>query len=220
MNEKAPHRRSGARRRKAFGRAISATIVRAPLLWPAIRGFVRRFFDGHAAGWDDRVGTGSPEHLAPLAAALVRVPGPERALVIGTGTGLDALLVAREFPSARVRGVDLSEEMIRVATQRVGLDPEGRIAFKVADAADLPYPDEHFDLVALLNTPPFAGEIARVLRPGGHAIVASSYGARTPFYNPPGQLERAFRSAGMELAETGEAAEGTFVIARLPASPG
>ena len=49
---------------------------------------------------------------------------------------------------------------------KVGLDPEGRVAFRVGDAADLPYPDESFDLVAQLNMPPFferdrAGAAAR-----------------------------------------------------------
>ena len=79
---------------------------------------------------------------------------PERVLEVGTGTGAGALLVAREFPHARVRGVDISPEMIRRAQNRIGLDPEGRVAFKVADAANLPYEDESFDLVVQLNTPP------------------------------------------------------------------
>ena len=71
-------------------------------------------------------GAGSVDHLAPLAAALLHVkPAPERALEVGTGTGEGALLIAREFPQARVRGVDISEEMIRGAKRKVGLDPEG-----------------------------------------------------------------------------------------------
>ena len=83
-------------------------------------------------------------------------PEPERAVDIGTGTGAGALLVAREFPHARVRGVDLSEEMVRRAQARIGLDPDGRVAFKVADSSALPYDDGHFDLVTLLNMPPFS----------------------------------------------------------------
>ena len=95
------------------------------------------------------------------------------------------LFLAREFPHARVRGIDISEEMIREAKSKVGLDPEGRIAFRVADAADLPYAEDSFDLVAQVNMPPFFAEMARVLRPGGHAIVAASWGEATPFYTPP-----------------------------------
>src|ERR1700752_4835382 len=137
---------------RMVGRMLNRMIVRAPWAWPVIRRPMRRFFDRSAAGWDDRTGAGSVDHLAPLAAALLHVnPAPERALEVGTGTGEGALLIAREFPQASVRGVDLSEPMIRAATDKVGLDPEGRIAFRVADAADLPYADEAFDLVAHLN---------------------------------------------------------------------
>ena len=81
----------------------------------------------------------------PDGAALVVIassPAPERVLDLGTGTGSAALFLAREFPRASVRGADFSEEMIARAKDKVGLDPEGRIAFKVADAADLPWPDD------------------------------------------------------------------------------
>ena len=56
--------------------------------------------------------------------------------------------------------------MIRLAQRRIGLDPEGRVAFRVADAADLPYEDDSFDLVAQLNMPPFFAETARVAASG------------------------------------------------------
>jgi ubiquinone/menaquinone biosynthesis C-methylase UbiE len=180
---------------------------------------MRSYFDRRAEGWDERVGAGSAEHLAPLAAALLHVdPAPERALDLGTGTGTGALLIAREFPHARVRGVDVSEEMIRLAQGRIGLDPDGRVAFKVADAASLPWDDDSFDLVAQLNMPPFFAEASRVLRPGGHAIMASSWGSSTPFYTPPSVLERGFRRRGFEPVESGEAGRGTYTVARAPAT--
>jgi SAM-dependent methyltransferase len=115
-----------------------------------------------------------------------------------------------------VRGVDLSEEMVRRAQARIGLDPEGRVAFKVADAADLPFEDESFDLVAQLNVPPFFAEIARVLRPGGFVVIAASWGPSTPFYTPESVLRRRFRKHGIESLESGEAAQGTFFVARRP----
>jgi ubiquinone/menaquinone biosynthesis C-methylase UbiE len=106
--------------------------------------------------------------------------------------------------------------MIRKAQDRIGLDPEGRVAFKVADASKLPYEDDSFDLVAQLNMPPFFAEIARVLRPGGFAIVAATWGPETPFYTPDPVLERGFRKAGLEHVESGGAAEGTYFVARRP----
>jgi ubiquinone/menaquinone biosynthesis C-methylase UbiE len=141
-------------------------------------------------------------------------PAPERALEVGTGTGEGALLIAREFPQASVRGVDLSDEMIRGAKGKVGLDPEGRIAFAVADAADLPYGEDSFDLVAHLNMPPFMAEVARVLRPGGQVIVASSWGSATPFYTSKAALDWGFAKQGIEPAASGEAADGTFWVGR------
>src|SRR5262245_42281856 len=204
---------------RAIGRAMNGLIARAPATWPLLRAPMRAFFDRHAEGWDERTGAGSAEHLAPLAAALLHVePDPERALDIGTGTGTGALLIAREFPQARVRGVDISEEMIRLAQGRIGLDPDGRVAFKVADAASLPYAEDSFDLVAQLNMPPFFAEMVRVLRPGGYAIVGASWGAETPFYTPPPVLERGFRRHGLEPVESGEAGQGTYTIARAPAA--
>jgi ubiquinone/menaquinone biosynthesis C-methylase UbiE len=210
-------RRPTPRRIKLAGRALNRAIVRAPWIWPLVRVPMRGFFDRAARGWDARTGAGSVEHLAPLAAALLHVrPAPERALEVGTGTGEGALLLAREFPQASVRGVDISEEMIRAATAKVGLDPEARIAFRVADAAELPYDDESFDLVAHLNMPPFIPEVDRVLRPGGYAIVASSWGPATPFYTPTGALDWGFAKRGIEATGKGEAAAGTYWVGRKP----
>jgi ubiquinone/menaquinone biosynthesis C-methylase UbiE len=212
-------RRTPARIR-LVGRMLNRMIVRAPWAWPVIRRSMRRFFDRSAAGWDDRTGAGSVDHLAPLAAALLHVnPAPERALEVGTGTGEGALLIAREFPQASVRGVDLSEPMIRAATGKVGLDPEGRIAFRVADAAALPYADDAFDLVAHLNMPPFVGESTRVLRAGGHLVVASSWGPATPFYTPGSALDWAYAKRGVEPLAAGEAAAGTYWVGRKIPGP-
>jgi SAM-dependent methyltransferase len=212
-----PHPASPPTRNRVIGRFINFVVARAPFAWPLLRGFSHSYWQGRASSWDKRVSSAGPTHLAPLAAALLHVrPEPERALDIGTGLGDGALLISREFPHARVRGVDLSEEMVRRAQARIGLDPEGRVAFKVADAAHLPFEDDSFDLVAQLNMPPFFAEMARVLRPGGYAIVAASWGSRTPFYTPDSVLERGFRKTGLAEVERGGAAEGTYFVARRP----
>ncbi len=202
---------------RLVGRALNAAVTRAPLLWPLLRSPMRSYWEARSSSWAERVDRSSAEYLAPLAAGLLHVrPEPERALDIGTGLGDGALLIAREFPHARVRGVDLSEQMVRRAQARIGLDPEGRVAFRVADAADLPHEDDSFDLVAQLNMPPFFAEIARVLRPGGFAVIAASWGRATPFYTPDSVLARGFRRRGLKTVSSGEAAEGTYFIARRP----
>jgi SAM-dependent methyltransferase len=200
-----------------MGRAISTVVARAPFAWPLLRGWSHRFWQDTAPTWADRVNRSGPEYLAPLAAGLLHVqPEPERALDIGTGLGDGALLIAREFPHARVRGVDLSEEMVRRAQARIGLDPEGRVAFKVADASSLPFEEDSFDLVTQLNMPPFFAQIGRVLRPGGFVVIAASWGPRTPFYTPEPVLRRGFRRQGIEPVESGETADGTYFVARRP----
>src|SRR6478735_10634408 len=106
--------------------------------------------------------------LTPLAAAVLRVvPAPERVLEIECGEGDATLFLAREFPTARVRGVDSSPANVRAATARVGLDPEGRVAFKQGKPSALPFPDAFFDLVVVVDARPAAAELARVLAPGG-----------------------------------------------------
>lgn len=203
-------------RDRLIGRALNNLIARAPWLWPPMRGPMTSFFSARAPGWDERTGAGSPEHLAPLASAVLHVStSPERILDIGCGTGADTLFLAREFPQARVRGVDISEKMVREAVAKVGLDPEGRIAFKVGDAADLPYPARSFDLVAQLNMPVFFDQIVRVLRPGGHVIVAASWGRETPFYTRPKLLQWKFAQHGVTEVERGEAGVGTYWVGRF-----
>lgn len=112
--------------------------------------------------------------LTRLATAVLDVPVPERALVCGCGDGEPVLFLAREFPSARVRGTDPSAEVVRAASARVGLDPEGRVAFKQANPRRLPFPDEFFDLVVIFAGRPAPNEIARVMRPEARLILASS----------------------------------------------
>lgn len=154
--------------------------------------------------------------LTPLAVAALRVPrSPERVLVVGCGNGDAALFLAREFPRARVRGVDASEALIREATARVGLDPEGRAAFKVGKATALPYPDDLFDLVAQMDSRPSVGEIARVLRPGGHLILARSSRLRGPFRETPARLRRRLGRHGVEQIESAEVGDGNFFVGRL-----
>ncbi len=153
--------------------------------------------------------------LIPLAAAVLRVaPPPERALEVECGEGNGALFLAREFPAARVRGVDRSAERVRAATARIGLDPEGRVAFKEGGPRALPYPDDFFDLVVQGDGRPALTEIARVLRPGGHLILTRS---RSPGDSGPrGRLRRRrLARLGFEPVETAAAGDGSFSVERL-----
>ncbi len=144
--------------------------------------------------------------LIALAAAVLHVPTrPERVLEIDSGDGEAVLFLAREYPSARVRGVDASAEAVREAVARIGLDPEGRVAFKQGKSRALPFPDGFFDLVAQAGGTLHPGEIARVLRPNGYLALVG------------GWRWLDWRLGGHDFVpvESGEAEEERFHVLRL-----
>lgn len=98
-----------------------------------------------------------------------------KVLEIGCGLGTDGAQFAKA--GADYTGVDLTEAAVELARKRFGLfDLPGQ--FQTADAENLDFADESFDLVyshgVLHHTPDTARaihEIHRVLSPGGRAIV-------------------------------------------------
>ena len=99
----------------------------------------------------------------------------ESALDLATGLGEPAMGIARMVgPDGRVVGIDLSEQMVELATR---IAKERRIpglTFLVMDAEKLDFPDESFDLVTsrfgfhiFPHPETVAREAHRVLRPRG-----------------------------------------------------
>ncbi|HET7454416.1 MAG TPA: class I SAM-dependent methyltransferase [Solirubrobacterales bacterium] len=153
--------------------------------------------------------------LTPLAAAVLHVGAPERILEVECGDGEGTLFLAREFPSARVRGVDASAEAVQEAAGRIGLDPEGRVAFKPGGPRSLPFPDDHFDLLVAVDAGPAAAEAARVLRPGGFlALAATAAPAATPGFRGR-LLRRRLARRGFEPIWSEAAGDGSFSVLRL-----
>jgi len=195
---------------RRFARLTTEAVVARPGLWLLFRGPLRAQFDRLASVWEGRLG---PEALAPLAAALDRVPPPARALDLGTGTGKGARLVAERFPEAEVLGADLSPAMISTARRLLSPELAGRVTFEVADASRLPFADGTFDLVVLLNMIPFFDELARVTARGGALVVTYSLGPATPIWVPPGTLRERLAPLGFGGFEELQAGTGTAVLA-------
>jgi len=109
------------------------------------------------------------EHVVSLA----RPQGGERVLDVACGTGNAALLAARA--GASVVGLDGAGRLIEVARSRVA-----GATFLVGDAHALPFTDGEFDVALSVFGVIFAedperamGELMRVLRPGGRALVSA-----------------------------------------------
>ncbi len=106
---------------------------------------------------------------------------PGRALSVGCGSGLFEHILRGEHGIDISDGVEPAEGMARIAAKR-GLN------VKSGAAENLPFEDGEFNTVLLngitgyvSDLGPVFGEAARVLRPGGHIVVAdvpaeSSYG--------------------------------------------
>ena len=101
-------------------------------------------------------------------------------LEIGFGGGAALALVSKELITRVVTGVDFSPEMVREAERRFRTEiASGRIRVQLGDIAALPFASATFDRVFTINTIYFwrdtvqgFGEIRRVLKPGGQAVVA------------------------------------------------
>ena len=103
--------------------------------------------------------------------------------------------------------------MIQAARAKLSPELERRVTFTEGDAASLPDQDGSVDLVAQLNLPARVDEIARLVRPGGHVVIASSLGPRTPYYTPEAMLRRQFERRGFSRLRDGEAGDGTYFVA-------
>lgn len=111
---------------------------------------------------------------------------PESILDVATGTGDLALELQRRCPDARMLGTDFCPEMLAHAAE------SGVKETQVADAMNLPFEDQEFDLVTvafgLRNMANWAGalkEMARVIKPGGHLLVLD-------FSTPDGVLAKPY----------------------------
>jgi ubiquinone/menaquinone biosynthesis C-methylase UbiE len=200
--------------RRRFARLATRLVVARPGLWRVVRRPLTWSFDTIAPQWDElRV---TPQHLAPLEAALDALPAPPaHALDLGTGTGGGARVIARRFPEASVVGADFSEPMIREARARATSERE---RYEVADATALPYEDGSFDLVAQLNMIPVFDEVARVTAPGGHVAFAFSRGAQTPIWVPLERIQQELEGRGFTHVANFSAGAGLALLARRDAA--
>jgi len=135
----------------------------------------RRFFDSHAAAWDNEHGD-EAECLRVLVKKMGLKP-TDTVIEPGCGTGLvSAVLLEYLGERGRLYGVDISGEMIEQAGAKA-LGP--RASFHHADAAHLPFSGEFADAVVCFRVfphyddkPGVLAEFNRVLKTGGLLVIA------------------------------------------------
>lgn len=119
---------------------------------------------------------------------LVRKMKPQRILDLATGTGDLAIKMAKRIPKAHIMGVDLSENMLAVAAEKVrrqGLDDH--VALYQGEAESLDVGDGVLDVVTIAfgirNFGDIDGslrEISRALNSGGHIVILEFSTPRNP----------------------------------------
>ena len=119
--------------------------------------------------------------LEGKAVKLMPLRKDSRVIELGCGTGWASRRIARTAIEGEVVGIDFSESLINRAKQYVSRDKlhnYENLSFNVADAEDIPYPNNYFDSAITissfswwLNPEKGLEEIERVLKPGGQLYV-------------------------------------------------
>lgn len=120
------------------------------------------------------------ENLIEKLLQLVLINSNDKILDVGCGLGGSSFYLAKKY-HATVYGVSLSVEQIKFAQQQAKTEAIQNIYFKVEDALSLQsFADQDFDVVWSLESceqffdkPLFIQQASRVLKPGGHLMLAT-----------------------------------------------
>jgi arsenite methyltransferase len=141
-------------------------------------------------------GEGMEQDHLPIALPVVEKMGlvaADNVLDVGCGSGWLSRRLAKRVMEGRVVGMDISDEMIRVA-RRTSLDFEN-ILYATGEVAEIPWEANFFNHAISVESAyywpaPAAGvrEIFRVLRPGGAAWILINYYRDNPHCHQWGPL--------------------------------
>ena len=158
---------------------------------PEFEAQVRTMFDRIAGVYDlmNTAMTAGMHHRWRERAADRAELGPgDAALDLCCGTGDLAFELARRVgPDGVVVGCDFSDAMLELARRKATGRGASQARFEWADALDLPYDEASFDAVTvgfgvrnLVDVERGLGEMVRVLRPGGRAVILEITQPRRP----------------------------------------
>ncbi len=116
-------------------------------------------------------------------------PAGSNVLEAGCGVGAQTIILARNSPNANFTAVDVSEESLRAAKERVSSQGITNVTFRQSDIFHLPYEDDSFDhlfLCFVLEHLPNPLEallyLRRVLKRGGTITVIEGDQGSTYFH--------------------------------------
>lgn len=139
---------------------------------------VQSQFGAAAAAYTTSVGHSSSPKLAQVV-ELARTRPTDRALDVATGAGHTALALAPQV--AEVVAYDLTREMLDETARNAAARGLANVTLRQGAAESMPFADSEFDIVTVRQAPHhFADlaasirEIARVLKPGGRAVIVDS----------------------------------------------
>jgi ubiquinone/menaquinone biosynthesis C-methylase UbiE len=155
--------------------------------------------EGHTLHWaseydlfSNLFGLGTNGRNSRMVIELANIKPGESVLDVGCGTGsLTLTAESQAGPEGRVHGIDASPEMIAAAQKRASRSGS-QVVFELGLIEKLAFPDATFDVVisrlAIHHLPDdlkrrgFA-EILRVLKPGGHVLIADFRPPTNPVLN-------------------------------------
>ena len=134
--------------------------------------------------WYDLLAGSSERKFTQVGLQKLDVKTGEKVLEIGFGTGHSLLALARRVgTTGKVYGVDLSEGMFQVASNRLSKNGmSNRVELQCGEATHLPFPDQFFDAVfmsfvlELFDTPELPlvmRECQRVLNQAGRICIVA-----------------------------------------------
>lgn len=138
----------------------------------------KKTFDQQARTYDQDIKGKHARQLYPFMLQNIILTYGEKILDIGCGTGELMLQVILEDSSKKVIGIDLSEEMIHVANEKI--KEKGQLI--LGDAENLPFEDNSFDVVYCNDSFHYyphpikaLAEMNRVLKIGGTLIIGDCF---------------------------------------------
>ena len=160
---------------------------------------------GRAAGGRHESTRRRQTRMAQSIAEVVAPQDGDAILDIGCGRGGMLALLADEAPGARLTGVNVDPIQLQAARRMLGTQRSVRLL--QADARELPFARADFDtayavelLSHLDHKQSFYQELARVIRPGGRAVLAVITLVR-PFVDSPPADQAHLRRLGAFFAE-------------------